>query len=85
MKLFVVICFLATVALAVGAPNKSGRYTDRYDNMNLDEILDNRRLLIPYIKCALDQARCSPEGKELKCEYFWQNYITHYLVPYCYF
>lgn len=44
------------------------QYTDRYDNINVDEILANRRLLMPYLKCLLDQGRCTPEGKEIKCE-----------------
>lgn len=43
-------------------------YTDRYDNINIEEILSNRRLLIPYVKCILQQGRCTPEGKELKCK-----------------
>ncbi|CAH2042433.1 unnamed protein product, partial [Iphiclides podalirius] len=42
------------------------RYTDRYDNLNLDEIMSNKRLLTSYIKCILDKGRCTPEGKELK-------------------
>ncbi|XP_060805660.1 allergen Tha p 1-like [Amyelois transitella] len=41
-------------------------YTDRYDDINVDEIIGNRRLLLPYIKCILDKGRCTPEGKELK-------------------
>lgn len=44
------------------------RYTDRYDHLNLDEIISNKRLLSSYIKCILDKGRCSPEGKELKRE-----------------
>nr|AZT78913.1 chemosensory protein [Dioryctria abietella] len=63
MKSFMVVCFLAVVAAAVARP---GQYTDRYDGVNLDEILGNRRLLVPYIKCALDQGKCTPDGKELK-------------------
>ncbi|XP_026320940.1 ejaculatory bulb-specific protein 3-like [Hyposmocoma kahamanoa] len=64
MKSFVVICFLAVVALALAG--KSGQYTDRYDNLDLDEILNNPRILIAYVKCALETGHCSPEGKELK-------------------
>ncbi|CAH2266977.1 ejaculatory bulb-specific protein 3-like [Pararge aegeria] len=41
-------------------------YTDRYDNINVDEIMQNKRLLTTYMKCVLDQGRCTPEGKELK-------------------
>lgn len=45
-------------------------YTDRYDNINVKEILNNRRLLIPYVKCILEQGRCTPEGKELRRKYY---------------
>ncbi|XP_072942443.1 ejaculatory bulb-specific protein 3-like [Epargyreus clarus] len=57
-----VICLVLTVVTLCTAE----QYTDRYDNINIDEILENRRLLTPYVKCILDQGRCTPEGKELK-------------------
>ncbi|CAB3234961.1 unnamed protein product [Arctia plantaginis] len=44
----------------------SETYTDQYDDINVGEILENKKLLVPYIKCVLDQGRCVPEGKELK-------------------
>ncbi|XP_023942501.2 uncharacterized protein LOC112049010 [Bicyclus anynana] len=58
-----IVCLFALVAVCLAKPEL---YTDRYDNIDLDEILSNRRLLVPYIKCILDQGKCSPEGKELK-------------------
>lgn len=42
------------------------QYTDRYDNLNVDEIIANRRLLEPYIKCVLEKGKCTAEGKEMK-------------------
>ncbi|XP_028163097.1 allergen Tha p 1-like [Ostrinia furnacalis] len=42
------------------------KYTDRFDDINIEEIIANRRLLVPYLKCVLDKGRCTPEGKELK-------------------
>ncbi|CAG4947250.1 unnamed protein product [Colias eurytheme] len=41
-------------------------YTDRYDDMDVDEILQNRRLVTSYIKCVMDKGRCTPEGIEIK-------------------
>ncbi|XP_026740477.1 ejaculatory bulb-specific protein 3-like [Trichoplusia ni] len=41
-------------------------YSTKYDNINLDEVLRNRRLLNGYMKCTLDQGPCTAEGKELK-------------------
>ncbi|CAH2089573.1 unnamed protein product [Euphydryas editha] len=59
-----ILCLFALFAITFARPGDI--YTDKYDNIDLDEILSNRRLLIPYIKCILDEGRCSPEGKELK-------------------
>lgn len=42
------------------------KYTDKYDNINMQEILDNRRLLLAYANCILDKGKCSPEGRELR-------------------
>ncbi|KAF9818734.1 hypothetical protein SFRURICE_011780 [Spodoptera frugiperda] len=65
MKSFIVLCLFGLAAVALAKPNGS-TYTDRYDNVNLDEILGNRRLLTPYIKCILEEGKCTADGKELK-------------------
>ncbi|XP_063366508.1 ejaculatory bulb-specific protein 3-like isoform X1 [Cydia amplana] len=59
MKYFVLLV-VASLALA------EEKYTDKYDNIDLDEILDNKRLLQAYVNCILDKGKCTPEGKELK-------------------
>nr|UZX40229.1 chemosensory protein CSP16 [Carposina sasakii] len=71
----IILSVLALAALASARPEE--HYTDRYDNVNLDEILENKRLLVPYIKCMLDQGKCSPDGKELK------SHIRDALENYC--
>nr|AIX97840.1 chemosensory protein [Cnaphalocrocis medinalis] len=76
MKTFTAICLLALAASAAAFPG-SDKYTDRYDNINLDEIISNKRLLVPYIKCMLEQGKCSPEGKELR------SHIKEALENYC--
>lgn len=64
MKLLIITVVLTVIAFVV-----CEQYTDRYDDINIEEILSNRRLLIPYVKCLLDKGRCTPEGKELKSTY----------------
>lgn len=61
MRWVIQLISLALIGAALGE-----QYTDRYDNLNVEEILANRRLFIPYIKCVLEQGRCVPEAKELK-------------------
>nr|XP_049701113.1 ejaculatory bulb-specific protein 3 [Helicoverpa armigera] len=64
MRTFVVACLLGLVAVTLARPES--KYTSKYDNINLDEILANQRLLVPYLKCILEEGKCTPEGKELK-------------------
>lgn len=66
MQAITAFTLLATLALAWARPEQ---YTDRFDNVDIPEILDNQRLRVPYIKCLLGEGKCSPEGRELKCEY----------------
>ncbi|XP_014253090.1 ejaculatory bulb-specific protein 3-like [Cimex lectularius] len=54
----VVLCFVE----AHGAE----KYTTKYDNIDLDEILRNQRLYKNYFDCLRNQGKCTPDGKELK-------------------
>ncbi|XP_068620564.1 allergen Tha p 1-like [Battus philenor] len=54
------------ILLCVVAASLAETYTDKYDNINLEEIKTNKRLLTAYANCVLDKGKCSPEGKELK-------------------
>ncbi|KAJ3648848.1 hypothetical protein Zmor_020619 [Zophobas morio] len=36
------------------------------DSINIDDILKNDRLTMNYIKCMLDQGKCTPEGDKLR-------------------
>nr|AYC12347.1 chemosensory protein 2 [Clostera restitura] len=61
----VVLCVLGLAALAVAFPG-GDMYTDRYDDVNLDEILGNSRLLTPYLRCIMEEGKCTADGKELR-------------------
>lgn len=67
MKTLILACVLCFATLVISKPAET--YTDKFDTINLNEILGNRRLLLPFIKCLLDQGKCSTEAKELKCKY----------------
>ncbi|XP_014365820.2 ejaculatory bulb-specific protein 3 [Papilio machaon] len=56
-SLIILLCVVASVW---------STYTDKYDNINIDEILGNEVLLENYVNCIMDKGRCTPEGKELK-------------------
>ncbi|XP_017837375.1 ejaculatory bulb-specific protein 3 [Drosophila busckii] len=58
-----VMCVLASLATAAAGDKK---YTEKFDNVNVDEVLGNTRILNAYIKCLMGTGSCSPEGRELK-------------------
>nr|E0X9F6.1 RecName: Full=Allergen Tha p 1; AltName: Allergen=Tha p 1; Flags: Precursor [Thaumetopoea pityocampa]ADK47876.1 Tha p 1 allergen [Thaumetopoea pityocampa]CCJ09295.1 Tha p1 [Thaumetopoea pityocampa] len=54
-----------TCAAAVWArPGET--YSDKYDTIDVNEVLQSERLLKGYVECLLDKGRCTPDGKELK-------------------
>ncbi|XP_062130444.1 ejaculatory bulb-specific protein 3 [Drosophila sulfurigaster albostrigata] len=58
-----IFAILAVAIVCVAAEEK---YTTKYDNIDIDEILKSTRLFDNYFKCLIDTGKCSPEGRELK-------------------
>lgn len=58
--------FSIVVAITYGEE----KYTTKYDNIDLDEILNSERLLKNYFECVMDRGRCTPDGLELKSKSF---------------
>ncbi|EDW35359.1 GL15312 [Drosophila persimilis] len=48
------------------APRLDGVYNEKFDNVDLDEILIQERLLNNYIKCLESAGPCTPDAKMLK-------------------
>ncbi|XP_045470243.1 ejaculatory bulb-specific protein 3-like [Harmonia axyridis] len=63
MNILSAVVLLTCVAYVV---SQESTYTSKYDNIDIDRILGNDRILTSYIKCMLDQGSCTPEGRELK-------------------
>lgn len=64
MKQFVFIAFVVVITIA--ASNAAEKYTNKFDNVDVDSILNNDRILNNYIKCLLEKGPCTQEGRELK-------------------
>jgi hypothetical protein len=60
MQYTIVIMLFALSAVAY-AQKKSG-----IDNIDVDQVLKNDRILSNYIKCLLDKGPCTQEGRDLK-------------------
>lgn len=73
---FILVCLFAIGAIVYVYGRPEDRYTNRFDNIDVDQILQNDRLLKRYVDCLLDKpnVRCPPEAAELKSKY---AYIIH--------
>ncbi|BET00375.1 unnamed protein product [Nesidiocoris tenuis] len=57
------VAVFATIGSVIYAEEK---YTTKYDNIDLDEILNNERLYKKYFDCLSNKGKCTPDGAELK-------------------
>lgn len=65
------ICLVVIVSAACVYAAEETEYTNKYDNVDVDQIIHNDRLLKRYVDCMLDKpnVRCPAEAIELKSEY----------------
>lgn len=59
---FVLLSSFVFSGLVLGMEN----YTDAYDNVDLDAILNSERLLNQYMDCVLDRGSCTADARSLK-------------------
>ena len=57
-------------------------YTDKYDNIDIDAVIANERLLKNYIGCLLESNPCTPDVKELKnkCDKLFSIFILIFFM-----
>lgn len=61
------LCFLLVASLVYCTLTEEIKsYTNKFDNFDIDSVLNNNRILTSYIKCLLDEGNCTNEGRELK-------------------
>nr|QGW50256.1 chemosensory protein 9 [Chouioia cunea] len=60
------LCTLVFCCVALLLAVNAAEYNSKYDNVDVDRILQNGRVLTNYIKCMLDEGNCTPDGRELK-------------------
>ena len=42
------------------------KYTTKYDNIDVDTVINTERLLNGYVNCLLERGACTPDAAELK-------------------
>ncbi|XP_044726918.1 ejaculatory bulb-specific protein 3-like [Chrysoperla carnea] len=65
MKSFILAVFVIVACTTVSLADDD-KYTSKYDNIDIDKILENDRLLKNYIACVDGSGKCTPDGEELK-------------------
>nr|ARM20142.1 chemosensory protein [Galeruca daurica] len=76
MNFVFVLCAFSLIAV-VSAEENNEKYTTKYDNVDVDKILQSDRLLRNYIDCLLGKTQCTKDGQELK------NVLTDALKTKC--
>lgn len=66
--------------LAILSVHADEKYTTKYDNIDLEELVKNERLLKSYVDCLMDKGSCSPDGQELKSKPIYSSFIISYLI-----
>nr|WJJ63289.1 chemosensory protein 3 [Pachyrhinus yasumatsui] len=68
MKIFILSVFVLIAVVDLISAKPGDGYITKYDNIDLDQILQSDRLLRNYIDCLLDTPgkKCTPDGMELK-------------------
>lgn len=60
-----IVCALSPIAVLA----EDSQYTTKFDNVDVDGIINSERLLNGYVGCLLDRNPCTPDAAELKSEY----------------
>lgn len=62
---------LILLCVFVAAAVAQQKYNKQYDNVNIETVLGNDRVLTNYIKCLLEKGACTREGRELKRKFLY--------------
>ena len=62
----VLIAVVAAICFLLGEVNSEDKYTTKYDDIDINVVLNNERLLRGYVNCLLDRGSCTPDAAELK-------------------
>jgi len=60
------LLLLLLMVAVLATTEKPKVYTTKYDDVDVERILSNGRILTNYIKCMMDEGPCTAEGRELK-------------------
>ncbi|XP_073953852.1 allergen Tha p 1-like isoform X2 [Choristoneura fumiferana] len=59
----IILCIILITALSVSTADF---YSSKYDDFDIQPILENDRIMLSYTKCFLDKGPCTPDAKDFK-------------------
>ncbi|KAL7301545.1 hypothetical protein TKK_0005977 [Trichogramma kaykai] len=60
------LLLLLTTTTTTTSCAEETKYTTKYDDLDIDAVIKNERLLNSYVGCLLDRKPCTPDATELK-------------------
>jgi len=63
--------FLLLFSLMFSGLVSGTEYSDLYNNIDVDAIINSDRLLNQYMNCVLDKGPCTADGRSLKRKYIY--------------
>ncbi|KAB0804923.1 hypothetical protein PPYR_01893 [Photinus pyralis] len=66
MCVLTVTIFLLTLSCIKNGFGEDTKYSTKYDNFEVDTIINSPRLLKNYVNCVTDNGPCTAEGEEMK-------------------
>lgn len=64
---------LALIAVVVARPGDF--YDAKFDNINIDEIIENERLFKNYVDCMVGTGKCTSEGEDIKGKLIFKYFL----------
>ncbi|XP_044756932.1 ejaculatory bulb-specific protein 3-like [Coccinella septempunctata] len=61
-----IFILLVAVSAAINVVNCEDVYSSKFDNIDVDAIMKNERLLQNHMNCLIDGKACTPEAEELR-------------------
>lgn len=65
-KFHAVVLLLSVMVLCGWAMPDNTKYSAKFDQIDVDQIIRNSRLFNNFVKCFLDQGPCTGDGRELR-------------------
>lgn len=70
------------IAFCLAADVPGGYYTSRYDALDIDDILNHKRLVYHYAACLLNRGPCPPQALDLKRKFYFLKFDLYYVYLY---